>query len=233
VSSAVIGPDDARLATMAAAVRAGDVAALRALLAGHPELATDRHGDDRESRTALHLATDWPGHHPRVRETIAVLVDAGAPVDGRVAGPHRETPLHWAASSDDVDAIDALLDAGADVEADGGVLTGGAPLDDAIVFGQWHAARRLVARGARMALWHAAALGVTAEVHRLLDGGACGSDEVTNACWHACRAGQTATTELLVERGADLDRSVHDGLTARAAGVESGDSALIDWLATR
>ena len=83
----------------------------------------------------LHLATDWPGHLPRVGETIALLAAAGAPVDGRFAGPHEETPLHWAASCDDIAALDALLDAGADIEADGAVLTGGTPLSDAVVFG--------------------------------------------------------------------------------------------------
>jgi hypothetical protein len=35
------------------------------------------------------------------------------------AGPHTETPLHWAASSDDVPVLDALLDAGGDIECPG------------------------------------------------------------------------------------------------------------------
>lgn len=52
------------------------------------------------SRTLLHVATDWPGHAPRVAETIWA---------------HAETPLHWAASSDDVEAGDALRDLGADL----------------------------------------------------------------------------------------------------------------------
>ena len=69
-------------------------------------------------------------------------------VDARFAGPHRETPLHWAASNDDVAALDALIDAGADLEADGAVIAGGTPLDDAVAFGPWRAARRLAERGA-------------------------------------------------------------------------------------
>ena len=55
--------------------------------------------------------------------------------------------------------IDALLDAGANIEAPGAVIGGGTPLADAVAFGQWQAARRLVERGARTSLWQAAALG--------------------------------------------------------------------------
>ncbi|MFC4056089.1 hypothetical protein ACFOY4_40930 [Actinomadura syzygii] len=76
------------------------------------------------SRTLLHVATDWPGHYPNGPQSPGVLVAAGTPVNGRFAGPHSETALHWAASSDDVPVLDALLDAGADNEADGAVIGG-------------------------------------------------------------------------------------------------------------
>lgn len=59
-------------------IRAGEPEALARLLAQHPSLAAERFGDDEMSRTALHVATDWPGHVPRVAETITVLVAAGA-----------------------------------------------------------------------------------------------------------------------------------------------------------
>ena len=128
-----------------AAIRAGDAAALERLLAADPELATARVGP----RTLLHVATDWPGGLPRVVDTIRVLAAAGAELDAPFDGPqHDETPLHWAASADDVAAIDALLDAGANLDARGGVIGGGTPLTDATAFGQWQAARRLVGRGA-------------------------------------------------------------------------------------
>jgi ankyrin repeat protein len=209
---------------------AGDIAGLEALLDAHPDLVTERVGDQDESRTVLHLATDWPGNRPAVGRSIAVLVAAGAPVDGRFVGHHRETPLHWAASADDIEAIDALLDAGADIEADGGVLTDGPPLDDAVVFAQWRAARRLVERGAAMAIWQAAALGELVEMDRLADGADTDQEELDNACWHACRAGQLGTTQALVRRGADLDRLGHLDQTARAAGLASGNAELIAWL---
>jgi ankyrin repeat protein len=226
----VLAADDVRVVALTEAVQAGDLDRLAQLLAEHPEVATERHGDAAMSRTALHVVADWPGQWPRGAESVALLVAAGAPVDGRFAGPHRETALHWAASSDDVAVLDALLDAGADIEADGAVLTGGTPLADAVVFAQWAAARRLVERGATMTLWQAAALGDVEAVVGLLEGTAYPQADVDNACWHACRAGRLACVELLAGRGADLDWLGYDDLTTRAAGLESGDPALAEWL---
>ena len=77
------------------------------------------------TRTLLHVAIDWPGHYPNGAAIIGVLVAAGAEVNARFAGPHTVAPLHWAASSDDLEVLDALLDAGADIEAPGAVLGGG------------------------------------------------------------------------------------------------------------
>jgi uncharacterized protein len=132
-----------------AAIKAGDVEALRAALAADPGLARARPDGQR---TLLHVLTDWPGHLPRALEMLAVLLAAGADVNAQFIGEHTETPLHWAASADDVVLIDALLDAGAELEARGGVIGGGTALDDAWAFGQWNAARRLVQRGARPTL---------------------------------------------------------------------------------
>ena len=225
--------DDPRLATLTDAVQLGDVEAVRSLVSDHPELATERHGDADESRSALHIATDWPGNFPRVADTIAVLIAAGAPVGGRFAGPHEETPLHWAASSDDVAAIDALLAAGADIEATGAVLTGGTPLADAVVFAQWNAARRLAECGASMTLWQAAALGAVDELERLLVSGECGDGDITNAAWHACRAGQLEAARVLAAHGADLDWLGYEEQTSRQAGLASGNDTLRAWLSAQ
>src|SRR3954451_21060376 len=99
------------LATAAVqAIRAGRLEALRDLLGRHPWLATPRiEGADGTRRSLLHVVADWPGQFPNG----AALVEAGADVDAPFGGvSHRETPLHWAASCDDVDVLDALLDAG-------------------------------------------------------------------------------------------------------------------------
>src|SRR5882672_5439793 len=158
------------------AIRKGDTELLQRLLDDNPGLATARLGDPNEckgmSRSLLHVATDWPGHFPNGAKTVAVLVAAGAEVNARFTGPRTETPLHWAASSDDVAVLDALLDAGADIEAPGAVIGGGTPLADAVAFRQWKAARRLVERGAQTTLAHAAALGLMERVESHFSGDA-------------------------------------------------------------
>ena len=137
------------------AIRSGDIETLKRLLAENLELATARLGGAATinpcemSRTLLHVVTDWPGHCPNGPRTVAALTAAGADVNARFAGPHSETPLHWAASCDDVAVLDALLDHGADIEAPGAVIGNGTPLADACAFGQWNCARRLVERQAR------------------------------------------------------------------------------------
>jgi uncharacterized protein len=201
------------------AVKAGEVEALRAELAADPSLA---HARPDGHRTLLHVLTDWPGHLPRATETLAALVEAGADVDAPYAGPnHAETPLHWAASSDDVALIDGLLDAGADIEARGGVIGDGTALEDAWAFGQWDAARLLVERGATPTLLAAAALGLplTAE------------GDVTHAFWAACHGGQRAAAEELLGRGADPRRVGWDDLTPEQAARREGATELADWVA--
>jgi ankyrin repeat protein len=225
-------------AAVVAAIHSGDLQTVRRLLREHPGLATARLGDDDRdgmSRTLLHVATDWPGHFPGGAETIAVLVEAGADVNARFRGPHAETPLHWAASSNDVAALDALLDAGADIEADGGVIGGGTPLADARAFGQWQAAHRLVERGARTTLADAATLGLMDRVRSSFTGGAVPSaDEVSRAFWGACHGGQQRAAEYLLDRGADLNWiPPWERLTPHDAAERRGAGELVEWLRRR
>jgi uncharacterized protein len=171
----------------------------------------------------LNVLTDWPGHRPNAAETVAVLVEAGADVDAQFVGAHAETPLHWAASCDDIDAIDALLDAGAQVDAPGGSVGDGSgtPLFDATVFGQWAAARRLLDRGAATGGWEEAALGLTDRVSARLPEPA-DPGEVTAWFWAACHGGAMSTAELLLDAGADRDwASDWDGLTPLDAAVRA------------
>jgi uncharacterized protein len=212
------------------AVQTGDLARLEHLLGERPELATARIGDVTMSRTLLHAATDWPGHYPNVAAVIAALVGAGADVNARFAGSHAETPLHWAASSNDVEAVDALLEAGADIEAPGAVLGGGPPLADAVGFGQWQAARRLVERGATTRLKDAAALGLIDRVRSVFEEAAPPEELVTAAFWSACHGGQQETADYLLNRGADINWVGWDDLTPLDVASQADAGDLVNWL---
>jgi uncharacterized protein len=196
-----LAPDDPLAIAAVTAIQEGRVESLDALLRGNPELVIAR----IRTRSLLHIATDWPGHFPNVAETIATLVAAGADPNARGPGPFPETPLHWAASSDDVAAIDALLDNDADIEAAEASIAGGTALDNAIGYGQWLAARRLVERGAKVdKLWHAAALGMIDRLEvNLAQPTRLPQDEINAAFWQACHGGQLAVAEFLLARGAD------------------------------
>jgi ankyrin repeat protein len=210
------------------AIHNGDVQGLKNLLRENPEWANARIDG---SRTLLHVATDWPGHFPHCVATVIALIEHGADVNAPSTGRHAETPLHWAASSDDVAVLDALLDHGADIEAGGGVIGGGTPLSDAVAFGQWKAARRLVERRARANLWQAAALGMTARVEEYFAAESQPTPaDVTNAFWCACHGGQRGAAEYLLGRGADIDWVGYDGLTPLGAAKRSGAEELAEWL---
>jgi uncharacterized protein len=227
--------DDPLASQVTEAIRSCDAPALQRLLDDHPDLAgaSIASPDGGQARTLLHVVCDWPGHVPEAAAKVRALVAAGADVDARFVGPHDETPLHWAASSDDVEALDALLDAGADIEAGGAVVGGGAPMADAVAFGQWKAARRLLERGARTTLWQAAALGLTDRVRDELDRTEPSQDDLDNALWCAAHGGQRETAELLLDRGASPDRAGHDGLTAAQAAERAGANDLAAWLDAR
>ena len=208
-------------------IRSGTAAELEQLLREDPSLA---HARLDGSRTLLHVLTDWPGHVPEAGAKVRALVAAGADVDARFTGPHTETPLHWAASCDDVEALDALVAAGADVESDGAVIGGGTPMADAVAFGQWNAARWLLERGARTNLWQAAALGLADRVRDELAHGSPTQEDLDNALWCAAHGGQRETAELLLDRGADPAWVGHDELDAAAAAERSGAPELAAWL---
>ena len=233
-----IAKDDPLGRATVEAIQCGDLGTLKRLLDNHPGLATTRIGGGSSAcqpatstRTLLHIATDWPGHFPNAAATVAMLVDAGADVNARFHGRHTETPLHWAASSDDVEVLDALIDLGADIEAPGAVIGGGTPLADAVAFGQWRAARRLIERGARANLWQAAALGLMDRVRQFFEYGAPSpAAEITKAFWCACHGGQRESAAYLLERGADINWVGFDELTPLDAARRSGAADVARWL---
>ena len=107
-------------------------------------------------------------------------------------------------------------------------------MSDAVAFGQWQAARRLVERGARTTLWQAAALGLIDRVDEYFKAVPPPTpDEITNAFWCACHGGQRAAAEYLLDRGADLNWVGYDKLSPLDAANRSGAAALVQWLRGR
>ncbi len=186
------------------AIQVGDTSAVEQLLRQNPGLASARiDGRRGGSRTLLHLVTDWPGFFPNGPESVRLLVTAGADVNATTEGHAPESPLHWAASSDDVDVALALVELGAHLEMPGGSI--GTPLDNAVGYGCWQVARLLVARGARVErMWHAAALGLLDRLLELM-GDAPSASDINHAFYQACSGGQRRTAELLLARGAEID----------------------------
>ena len=89
------------------AVRAGDLAKVKALVAENPKVANEK---DAGGRTPLHFAGNAGN-----MEIVAFLITNGA--DVKATDPDGFTPLHWAAWAGQADAARALIAAGADPNA--------------------------------------------------------------------------------------------------------------------
>src|SRR5215471_7197502 len=104
--------DDPLAIAGATAIRTGDLATLERLLAENPDLANIQiEGRRGGYRTPMHVVADWPGYFPNGPAVVRLLLAHGAAPNGGANGflqGHQETPLHWAASSDDVDVAEAL-----------------------------------------------------------------------------------------------------------------------------
>lgn len=231
-TNVTIAGDAPTAAELRVAVHGGDVDAVRRLIAGNPDLAMANFVARGGSGTALHFVTDWPGYFPNGPDIVHVLIDAGADPNATTTGPGMpETPLHYAASTDDVDVAVALIDRGADLETPGGSI--GTPLDNAIGYACWHVARLLATRGARIEkVWHASALGLLDTLETLLVSGI-DRQEISEGFWHACSAGQRRAAERLLNGGADIAwvPAYADGTALDAAdGLGTRQENVIEWL---
>lgn len=237
----VLGFGDPVVFELTQAIQSGDLDTLRQMLIDRPALASahtlGRKGIEGGWGTPLHAATDWPGYFPKAPTTVQLLIDAGADPNDDSGGDRPETPLHYAASSDDVDVAVVLIDLGARLETPGGSI--GTPLDNAIGYGCWHVARLLIDRGANVnTLWHAAALGMLSRLEELLDEAPGPEQEdLDEAFWQACHGGQRRTAERLLDAGADMTalpgyangQSVLEVLTA----VDTRRDVMATWLRER
>ena len=140
-----------------------DLDRLSSLLAEDPGLAVSRMvnwSDHRLGANPLnyiamigfdHERLGLPADLPGTGRVAAVLIAAGAPIDGLPGD--SETPLMTAASYGDAEVTQVLIDAGADLEArasaDAGGVPGGTALMHAAVFGMTKVLDLLVKAGAQ------------------------------------------------------------------------------------
>lgn len=146
---------DPRVGALQQAIHSGDLEVLRPPLDEHPGLAGARIGDAKGSATPLHKAADWPGFFPEGGRVVAMLIAAGAdpnvPTEG---GGRPETPLHYAASTDDAEVAKALMDGGVDIEIRHGSIADGTALTNAVGYGCWQVAALVLWHGAKVeSLW--------------------------------------------------------------------------------
>lgn len=216
------------------AIHSGNLDAMRRLLDEHPHLSTARflgNSPKDKSRTLLHVIADWPGYFPKGGAMTTLVISAGAEVNAHFGGPDTETPLHWAASCNDVEVIAALLGGGADIEAGGSCIGGGPPLNNAVAFGQWDAARMLYERGAAVSLQNAAGLGAIDSLRTYFAKGQPSPVEIDNAFWFACHGGRQDAAEFLLDYRPEISRVPDWGKTTPLdAAVRGGAYALVKWL---
>jgi hypothetical protein len=130
-----------------------------------------------------------------------------------------------------VDALDALLDGGADIEGSGAIFTNGAAMSDAVIFAQWNVARRLVDRGAKTTLTESAALGLLDRLTAYFEQEPRpAAEQITAALWHACRAGQLQAAQYLTAKGANINWVGWDNISPLDGAHHSGNQDLVAWL---
>lgn len=228
-------------------IQEGDVEGLRSQLNQYPHLARwQDHADSQGSRgTLLHEASgrgmlEWPENAHLIAGT---LIKAGATVCKPRNNQQQETPLHQAASVNNVPVTKVLLQAGADTEEpgrfDGTIDTA---LGYALFYGMNEKNQRfpincpdiLVKYGARVYLPFAAAMGYLSRVksffnpdHSLLPEAGLGKPELTlqQAFLFACQQGQIEVSEYLLYRGVDINARIpffHHYATGLHLACESG-----------
>jgi ankyrin repeat protein len=216
----------ARFETAVEAVITGDLAALRAMLAAHPELARARSAR-RHHATLLHYiaANGVEGYRqltpPNAVEVARTLLDAGAEVDALAdMYENRCTTMSMLVSSSPPDAaglqtalVELLLDRGAAPDGPGSKWT--SAVMTALSFGFPGTAEMLARRdGAVDSLPAAAGLGRMDDLRRLLP--AADAEARHWALALAAQLGQVEAVRALLDAGEDPDRFNPEGCHAHA-----------------
>lgn len=210
---------------LAEAIRVEDVATVDRLLAADPHLASGR---DRDGLTPVILARYWS--KPAIVERLlairgddldifeatiagrADLVRAYLARDPALAGAWTQdgyTALHYAAFFGGADGAEALIDAGADLEAVSRNGMSVRPLNSAAAGRHSDVSRLLVERGADV---NAAQEQGFTPLHA------------------AAQNGDTDLVAVFLAAGADKDARLDDGRTAADVALEAGHEALAEVL---
>jgi len=206
------------------AIRAGDLAAVRALLDQDPALLTAK---NEQSQSAVLFSI-----YNRQKEVRDLLLSRGVPLE-----------LHEAAAAGDVARVKEL------VEKDASLAKGFSPdgfpiLALAAVFGQFEVTKYLHAKGGDVnaaatngsgynALTGAVTSGHTEIVKWLLENGADPNYRYANnysPLLNAAANGHLEILKLLIAHGADLHAKTNDGKTALAFAEERKHGAVADYL---
>ena len=235
------------------AVVDGDLSTLAALLSADPNLVRARSSRVTPFDPPIHRATLL--HYvaangveqvrqrtpPNAIDVARLLLDAGAEVDAPadMYGAHA-TPMAMLVSSGPPAAAglqtalaETLLDYGAALDGTAGAEA--SPLMTALIFGFRETAAMLVARGARVEIVAAAALGDAADVARRLSPASV--VERHRALALAAQHGQAAIVSLLLDAGEDPNRFNPAGLHAHGTPLHhaaaGGHDAVVRLLVAR
>ncbi len=215
------------------AVRRGDTAAVRSLLAAR----VDVNAVQGDGATALHWAV-----YVNDADTTALLIGAGAHVNR--PNNYGVTPLGLASQNGSAAIIQQLVSAGADPnDSQHAVNAGETPLMHAARSGHVDAVHGLLAAGAdinatetwngQSALMWAAIEGHVPVVHALIDRGAdirAHSNSGATPFMFAVRKGSLPAVRALLAAGADVNAQRPDGASPLLMAVINGHEDLVDLL---
>jgi ankyrin repeat protein len=223
-----------------AAIKAGDVEKLKALVAEDPSLATSR--STRSHPTLLQCLVLDAKDTPEAREMATVLIDAGADV---------HEPFVAAASIDNRPVAELLLERGAAIDGTGGWT----PIEEALYWNSQNMIALLLERGARIQnLRTAAGLGrvdliesyFNADGNLKPEAGQIDSPWgrrkqwsqdrqgiINNAFVFACMHGHIEAAKLLLKKGAEIN-AIPGGFDFAGTGLHyaalNGHRAMVEFL---
>ncbi len=227
-----------------AAIDAGDVEGLKALLKKHPGLIHQRAEEEGwfagayfRHPTLLHFVANNPYRHetmpPRTLESTEALLDAGADINAATSTENAHGVLGLVTSCEparkaglQIPLIDLLVRRGADP-------AGG--LDPAIIHGEMEAVNRLLDLGAKHTLMSAAAMGERDALRDLLKANPPEEQRAT-AAWAATMHGQIATLEILLGTGIEISARLSShpySPTLLHQAAYYGHRQLAEWLIAR